>query len=406
MIAAPIPADEDERLKELYRYEILDSPSEEDFNQLVELASAICQAPISLVSLIDKNRQWFKAKKGIDLDETPRELAFCAHAILQDKVFIVENALLDERFYDNPFVINDGIRFYAGIPLKTRTGKKLGTLCILDTESRDLTPLQHRALEILGRQVMNLIELRLINNKQQKLIELLQKQKQELKEKNDFVSKALKLLAHDIRGPLTSINGILDLISNGYLHPTDETETFKELSDSVRSTLRMVNDTLKWSLNTSNRSINLEPLSLKKLVDEIVKLFQLILNSKNITLINDIPADIILNTDRDLLEIILRNIIQNATKFTQNGKIHLAAVSADLHITIKVKDTGCGMTREQLDAINTMSEIQSTFGTHGEKGTGFGLKMCFDLVKMLGGKITAYSEPGKGSEFAITLYNF
>jgi two-component system sensor histidine kinase/response regulator len=213
-------------------------------------------------------------------------------------------------------------------------------------------------------------------------------------------------LAHDIRGPLTSINGILDLISNGYLHPTDETETFKELSDSVRSTLRMVNDTLKWSLNTSNRSINLEPLSLKKLVDEIVKLFQLILNSKNITLINDIPADIILNTDRDLLEIILRNIIQNATKFTQNGKIHLAAVSADLHITIKVKDTGCGMTREQLDAINTMSEIQSTFGTHGEKGTGFGLKMCFDLVKMLGGKITAYSEPGKGSEFAITLYNF
>lgn len=406
MIAAPIPADEAERLKELYEYDILDSPSEEDFNQLVELASAICQAPISLISLIDKNRQWFKAKRGILAEETPRELAICAHAILQDQVFIVEDTLQDERFHDNPLVLNEGIRFYAGIPLKTKTGKNLGTLCIIDNTSRNLTPLQYRALEILGRQVMNLIELRFITKKQQKLIEQLRKQKQELKHKNEFVNKALRLLAHDVRGPLASINGVLDLISNGYLNPADQTETFKELSDSVRSTLRLVNDTLKWSLNTSNRSVKIESFSAKELIDNVVNLFQLILKSKNITLIKNIPEDLVLCTDRDLLEIILRNIVHNATKFTQNGQIHLSAITIGQNISISVKDTGCGMTKEQLDAIiasSTKDEIQSTFGTHGEKGTGFGLRMCFDLAKMLGVKITVTSELGKGSEFTITL---
>jgi len=161
MKAAPIPQNEARRLKVLWQYEVLDTVPEEIFDDLSELAGAICEAPISMISMVDESRQWFKARTGISEKETSRDISFCAHAILQPGLFIVPDAIKDIRFKDNPLVTGEPkVRFYAGAPLITPDGYALGTLCVLDSKPRELRPEQLKALRLLARIVVSQLELR------------------------------------------------------------------------------------------------------------------------------------------------------------------------------------------------------------------------------------------------------
>ena len=154
-------ADELRRLKTLRKYELLDTLPEQSLDDLTALAALVCEAPISLISLVDENRLWSKSRVGVFAGETPRENSFCGHAILQPELFIVADAALDERFADNPLVTGEpNIRFYAGAPLVTPQGHALGTLCIMDRVPRELTESQRQALRVLSRQVMAQLELR------------------------------------------------------------------------------------------------------------------------------------------------------------------------------------------------------------------------------------------------------
>src|SRR5438552_14625134 len=153
-MTAPIQ-NEKQRLKVLWQYDILDSVPEEVFDDLTELAARICEAPIAMITRVDEDRQWFKAKLGVTVNETSRDISFCAHAIAQPELFIVPDATLDERFAQNPLVTSDPkIRFYAGAPLITPDEHALGTLCVIDKIPRDLRPEQKQALRVLARHVM------------------------------------------------------------------------------------------------------------------------------------------------------------------------------------------------------------------------------------------------------------
>lgn len=161
-IPAEVPTNENRRLRTLQSFEVLDSPAEQAYDDIVQLASYICKTPIALVSLVDEDRQWFKAKVGLSAAETPRGHAFCAHAIHDPQhVMQVANATEDARFAQNPLVTGDpNIRFYAGAPLVTPDGDALGTLCVIDREPRTLTAAQSGALQILARMVMNQLHVR------------------------------------------------------------------------------------------------------------------------------------------------------------------------------------------------------------------------------------------------------
>ncbi len=160
-MTAPLPATESKRLATLAEYNILDTVPEAAYDDITQLVSDICEVPIAAVSLIADNRQWFKSAVGLKVTETPRDVAFCAHAILGPEMFVVPDARDDDRFADNPLVTGDlEIRFYAGAPLVTPTGEVLGTLCVIDHVERELTDKQTRALRVLARQVMAQLELR------------------------------------------------------------------------------------------------------------------------------------------------------------------------------------------------------------------------------------------------------
>lgn len=154
MIEPTPPSDETVRLKCLHSLKVLDTSPEERFDRITRLARQLFDVPISLVSLVDSDRQWFKSRAGLDAIETPRSVSFCGHAINGSEVFVVENALCDERFCDNPLVADDpSIRFYAGYPLHSPDGARLGTLCIIDRQPREFSAEEARTLKELGEMV-------------------------------------------------------------------------------------------------------------------------------------------------------------------------------------------------------------------------------------------------------------
>lgn len=161
---AKIYAEESARLKALKDYDILDTPSEQAYDDITALAAFICDVPIALISLVDADRQWFKSKVGLAVSETTRDVSFCAHALLKPEVMVIPDTRLDQRFLDNPLVTcAPNIRFYAGVPLLTPTGYPLGTLCVIDHQPKVLSDSQCNTLEALARQVVSQLELRRVS---------------------------------------------------------------------------------------------------------------------------------------------------------------------------------------------------------------------------------------------------
>lgn len=195
MKTAPIPSDEVSRLEVLKNYNILDTAHERSFDDLTQLAQSICDVPIALISLIDENRQWFKSCLGLNVAETARDISFCSHAINQHEEFIVEDALADDRFHDNPLVIaGPKIRFYAGIPLVSPTGKIIGTICVIDHKPKKLTASQISSLKTLSRQVIAQMELKKLYEVSRKNVLQLVQLQNEVSKSHDELNSLVKAI--------------------------------------------------------------------------------------------------------------------------------------------------------------------------------------------------------------------
>lgn len=394
---------ERQRLDELKRYNVLFTPPEPEFDEIVKLASKICDAPISLITLIDKDIQWFKANIGINSNSTKREDAFCSHTILGEEIMIVHDAIKDERFKNNPFVLNDpNIRFYAGVPLTTPKGFNLGSLCVIDRKPRELNDLQIETLKILGKQVINLMTLKISHDNLKEANSNILSITEELMRINDVNNKLLSIIAHDIKSPLASISTTLDMLSDGELDNEEMKEIGKSLKEKINSTSIFLDNLLNWATSQFNsEKSNFTEFNLYESVQRVVTNWGYLFKSKNNVVENLIDKNIKVFFDNNLIKFVVRNILLNANKFTENGKIKITF--NPVQHQLKIIDNGCGMGEETRKNLFNWEERVSTPGTKGESGSGLGLKVCYDMLKQKNADITVESKIGAGSEFTIHL---
>ncbi|WP_299269835.1 GAF domain-containing hybrid sensor histidine kinase/response regulator [uncultured Psychrosphaera sp.] len=398
MKSATKPIDENERLKALFEYEILDTESEKAFDDLTLLASEICETPISLISLVDPDRQWFKSKVGVDVDSTDRDIAFCSHAILQDDLFEVQNALKDERFFDNPLVTSDpNIRFYAGTPLVSPSGQKIGTLCVISDKPKKLTSSQKKALTILGREVISQLELRMNNKK--------------LEIANNYKTEFLSNASHEIRTPLNAIIGLSGLIlENKELKEkfAEQYDFIEQIDFSGKQLLNIINSILDLSKIEAGK-MELEPVECH-LLQYINNIFislsgkakaKLINYSKEYNFSQSEPAPELVIIDEPKLGQVLTNILGNAIKFTPANKSIKLTVSVNRNmLSITVTDEGVGISpEEQALLFNKYTQV----GSNKTEGTGLGLSITKGLIDLMGGSINLKSELGKGTSVSFEL---
>jgi signal transduction histidine kinase len=398
MKIAAIPENEAERIQTLRKYQILDTPEEAEFNDVVKLASQICDVPISLITLIDTDRQWFKANLGLDSKETGRKESFCSHAILGNELFEVNDATKDERFSANPLVLNDpNIRFYAGVPLITKSGHSLGTLCVIDKQPKQLTQPQSFALHVLANQVIKLFESRL-NNK------ALEEEKQKLDRISEQQNKIISMIAHDVRGPLASLKSIISLSQSKIISKEEEDKLMGMASAQLDTTIDLLTNLVEWGkMNMEQENELLSNVNLFQLVQDKLTKFQVVASLKGNQLINLVAEDLTLCTDSDAIRFILRNLITNANKYTTNGMITIIGKKENNQTIIGVCDTGVGMTEKTKQRLFQGTYVESQKGTLNENGSGLGLMLVQDFITALKGKITVESEPGKGTSFWITF---
>jgi signal transduction histidine kinase len=390
MIPPPLPQNEPERLKELYRYEVLDTAYEQEFNEIVQLASRICNVPMSLISLVDHDRQWFKAKVGVDLTETQRNVSFCGYTILGSEVFVVPDTLVDERFADNPLVkAIPKIRYYAGVPLVTRSGYNLGSLCVLDREPRHLDEEQLFALSVLSRNVVKLLELRTMNKELNRISEVQQ--------------ITMAIMAHDIRAPLASLKSTYDVKAEGLLSPEDEAEIDELVLRQLDSILLLLNNISDWGKLQLEDDYEMVDTNIHELANQCAGYFLLAAEHKKNKILNRVAPDFHAVINAQCFEFVLRNLIGNANKFTENGTIAIDIRVENGRALLEVSDTGTGMTPEQLSALEKKVYFKSTPGTRKEKGSGLGLKLVNRYLSKVGGAMSFTSEQGKGTTAIVSI---
>lgn len=400
-----IPQNESERLRKLVSYNILDTPSENDYDELVQLASEICQVPISLMTLVDTDRQWFKSRVGLEVPQTSREVSFCGHAITQDDLFIVENAVEDLRFHDNPLVVQDPkIQFYAGIPLKSPEGYNIGTLCVIDHKPRSLNSFQERALKVLANQIVNHLELRVqVNNIKNAYAELNDERDKFLRS-NKIYQRLLSIVSHDVRGPLNSFTQLVQMLINDEIAYEQFKALAPEFQKNMSTTIQLLDNIVKWGTDKLSRKESvITTLNLRELVDKVFSNYQTASKLKSLELINKVLPDLTLKIDENIIRFILRNLVSNAIKFTEKGYVEISAKSFNNSIEIIVKDTGLGIPADIKENLFNWNNNKSRLGTNNEKGSGLGLNIIKEFIDQLDADIHVDTEINKGTSFIIRL---
>ena len=408
MISAKIPDNEKERIEVLESLEILDSEPEEVFDEITRIAAKICSVPIALFSIVDEGRQWFKSKVGVDADETPRELAFCAHSILQDEPMIINDSSKDKRFHDNPLVVGGPkVAFYVGIPIQVeKSGKKfaIGTLCLIDNKPRQISPENLELLKVLAHQVETRLELR----QNLKLVRniAIKAEKASLA-KSEFFSN----ISHEIRTPLNGILGFTNILSGERLNE-EQSSYVHAIENCGEHLLRVINDLLDLSKIESGKfDLEYEFFDLSRTVQEIYQIFNGISYKKEnvafeVDLAPNLPKNI--KCDPTRLKQIIFNLLGNAFKFTEAGTIKLITSYAPKNessgtIFFEIKDTGSGICAEDIPTIFNRFQQAKTHAINNTPSTGLGLAVCEQLIKSMQGTVKLSSKLGEGTSIVFSI---
>jgi signal transduction histidine kinase len=467
-MSTPLPPNESQRLAALRDYRILDTPPEREYDDLTRLAAHICGAPISLLTLIDSDRQWFKSRIGVDLSESARDVSFCAYTILQPDVLIVPDARKDARFADNPFVRDEpNVRFYAGAPLTSPDGLALGSLCVVDVVPRELNPDQAAALQGLSRQAVRLLELRRhiealgravaereqaeaalrraqaeleirieertaelarANQVLQEEIERRRQTQQELltaKERAEEANRAKSIflanMGHELRTPLNHIIGYSEMLRDEAEEAGQEEflPDLRRISAAAKHLLAIISDVLDLAnMEAGRTNLSLEEFEISGLVRQVAESVRPLLEKNANTLRVTCPSDLgMMRADPAKVHQTLSHLLSNAFKFTSHGRIFLEVGrsaspdapspdgngSAGDWVRFRVRDTGIGMSAEQMGELFQAFSQADPSSTRRFEGTGLGLAISRRFCRMMGGDITVESAPGKGSSFIVWL---
>uniref|UniRef100_A0A7S0I271 Uncharacterized protein n=1 Tax=Hanusia phi TaxID=3032 RepID=A0A7S0I271_9CRYP len=408
-VPAPIPDDDEERLQFLSSLKILDTETEHSFDRITEAASVIFKVPIALVSLVDRERQWFKSAVGVDVCQTHRDVAFCAHAILpkEPKVFIVNDTYEDERFKYSDLVLGEPyIRFYAGAPLVLYTDDgmwKLGTICIIDQKPRTLRDDEVLLLEMLGRLVVAEIELRekLAKKHRERIDEVHEGAQVWAKEMN---TAYIGQVAHDLRTPLNSFYLGLQALSS-----TQLTTEQQGLIDTMEISAELMSLTCTKAIDHTKSTMGKE-LHAARAAFDIEKMLR---KSEKVVLgytheSIDVSYEFLIKagvckriiSDEDWVWQMLMNYLCNARKFTTHGYIRtMVSLSKSREgksmIRFSVADTGIGVDKDKMDLLfKPFGQLQDFSG-----GTGLGLFSVREKAIKLGGACGVTMNEPKGTIF-------
>lgn len=384
MMLAPLPANEPERLNELYQLKVLDTDDDPLFEKFVHLAAAIMDTPIALVSLVDFNRQWFKAKIGTAVCETPRDISFCGHAIMSSKPLIVENALLDDRFKDNPMVVGyPKIRFYAGIPLVTKRGYRVGTLCVIDTESRSPTALQLNQLKILSSVVSDALTMQ----RDFKEAELKLEETQTLSQSNSLF---LANCRHEMRTPLHQIIGLLDLLEEDGTPRLDEHKRRHYLSviqQNTQNLYRVVDGIVHLGHAITGADLHIESVIINDAFDRVMRTYMSVATPKHQKLIfHRSKINVRAFIDKKGLQNIADALIANAIQYGREESTITITVSVDpkeSRCLLAVRDNGPGLEEDVLARVHDPYGKTPNFTLQKNDSGGFSLMIVKQLANSM-----------------------
>jgi signal transduction histidine kinase len=397
-VRAPLPEDEPARVAALRDAQVLDTAPEEDFDDIALLASEICGTPMGLVSLVDTDRQWFKAKVGLEMDQCHRDLSFCAHTITGHELLEVPDAAQDPRFMDNPFVLgDDSIRFYAGAPVVLDGTLAVGTVCVVDHVPRELTSSQRRGLRSLARHAAVQLELRRYARKAGEIADRL---RQVDRMKDSF----LATVSHELRTPLSSIRGYLEMLLEDDFDAETSRRFLSVMQRNSDRLLRLIDDLLLVArLTEDGLQLDLAEVDLAELTHQVTSACRPLADHKEVKLRDRTESPVPARGDAKRLGQALNHLVVNAIKFTVAGGEIAVDASAEDEPELLITDTGVGIAADDLPHVFDRFFRSASADQMATPGPGLGLAIVRSIIDAHHGTIRVHSEPGIGTTVRVTL---
>jgi signal transduction histidine kinase len=396
---APLPADEPARLAALHDAQVLDTPPEKDFDDIALLASEICETPVGLVGLVDRDRQWFKAKVGLDIDQTDRDRSFCAHTVTGHELLEVPDTAVDPRFAGYPEVFQQagGIRFYAGAPVVLDGTYPVGTVCVVDRVPRTLTTAQRRALRSLARHAAVQLELR---RYARHAGEIADRMRQLDRMKDSF----LATVSHELRTPLSTIRGYLEMLLEDDFDADTSRRFLSVMARNSDRLLRLIDELLLVARLTDEQiQLDLTEVDLADLVHQAIAACRPLAEHREVKLRDRTERPVPARGDAKRIAQALNHLMVNAIKFTDPGGEITVASTSDGEPELTITDNGVGIAADELPHVFDRFYRCQAAEVMAAQGPGLGLAIVKSIIDAHHGSVHLDSEPGVGTTVRVTL---